>query len=198
VGANELARVRELMVTGHPNRKEERQVLELLRGASAPALNVVVRSMTGAELRELVNGFSDRMVGPDNRTNLLNLFKERQPELTQANQKKLANELHRNTNHLELRPWGAVELGAVRGLKGSGNPDRKQEREILEMLRGASTSAFNGMVGKMSVGELKEMVQGFDDRWVGPDNRSNLLKLLRERQPELSQANQKKLAEALR
>ncbi len=197
VGTKELIAVRELMINGYANRKEEGQILALLRNASAPALNVVVRSMTGAELRELANGFSDRMVGPDNRTNLLSLFKERRPELTKANQQKLANELMRNTNHLELRPWGAVELDAVRGLKGSGNPNRKEERQILEMLRGASTASFNGMVGKMTVAELKELVKGFDNRWVGPDNRTNLLKLLNERQPELSTANQKKLAAAL-
>lgn len=197
VGIKELVAVRELMINGYANRKEEEQILRLLRSASAPALNVIVRSMTGAELRELVNGFSDRMVGADNRTNLLNLFKERGPELTRANQKKLTNELTRNPNHLELRPWGAVELGAVRELKRSGNPDRAQERQILELLRGASTTAFNAMVGKMTVVELKELVKGFDNRWVGPDNRTNLLKLLKERQPELSAANQKKLAAAL-
>lgn len=67
------------LLRGHTDRREEGQVLELLRRASAPTFDQVLREVDGARLFAKVD---DHLFGPRNRTALRDLVVERLGELS--------------------------------------------------------------------------------------------------------------------
>ena len=63
-------RIQELM-RGHTDREEEAEIISLLSDADKVTLN---ESMNQLELAHLFNDVDDRLIGPDNKTRLLNLL----------------------------------------------------------------------------------------------------------------------------
>jgi hypothetical protein len=71
-------RIQELM-RGHTDREEEAEIISLLADADRTTLN---ESLNQLELAHLFNDVDDRLIGPDNKTRLLNLLsKERLNDL---------------------------------------------------------------------------------------------------------------------
>lgn len=112
VGATELASLREL-INGHTSRTDERRIIELMRGMSPGALNVVLGSLSVKELHELIGDIDDRLIGPDNHKNFLDLLsKERLPELTVDSRAKLVHALqHHRTSGADEAAIRDVFLG---------------------------------------------------------------------------------------
>ena len=75
------------LLTAHTDRKEEAQVLELLRQASAPTLDKVLREVDGARLFRSID---DHLFGPQHRTALRTLLLERLGDLSIEAQANLA------------------------------------------------------------------------------------------------------------
>lgn len=75
------------LLQGHTDRKEEAHVLELLREASAPTLDKVLREVDAAQL---FRSLDDRLLGPANHAALRDLLVERIGELSIAAQANVA------------------------------------------------------------------------------------------------------------
>ena len=101
------------LLRGHTDRKEEAQVLELLRQASAPTLDQVLREVDAAGLFRSID---DHWFGPQHRTELRELLTERLGELS--------IEAHRN----------------VLTVKGEKTEEKTQSGEFLH--RGIAARAF--------------------------------------------------------
>ncbi|WNG44292.1 DUF2183 domain-containing protein [Archangium minus] len=69
-GARKLQTLRSLM-TGHTDRNDERRILDLLEGATAVELNHLLLNV---DLSALFSDVDDRVVGPNHRTELLELL----------------------------------------------------------------------------------------------------------------------------
>ena len=78
----------ETLLRGHTDRKEEAQVLELLRQASAPTLDKVLREV---DVAGLFRGIDDHWFGPRHRTELRELLVGRLGELSIEAQANLAH-----------------------------------------------------------------------------------------------------------
>jgi hypothetical protein len=79
-----------------------------------------------------------------------------------------------------------------------GHTDRNEEKQILEIFRGASREDLNGMINKMPQHDFHELVSDMNDRWIGPDNRTAFLNLLsKDRLGELSVDSRAKVISGL-
>jgi uncharacterized surface protein with fasciclin (FAS1) repeats len=88
-----LKKIGELMI-GHTDRNEEKQILQMFKGASAAELNALVGEMPQHDFHEMVSDLDDRLIGPDNRNAFLNLLsKDRLGDLTVENRAKLVSAL---------------------------------------------------------------------------------------------------------
>ncbi|MHB8872507.1 MAG: phosphatase domain-containing protein [Myxococcaceae bacterium] len=92
---------------------------------------------------------------------------------------------------------GDANLVKLRSLL-EGHTDRGEEKQIIGIFAGASAGELNGMLAKLPLHELHELIGDVDDRFIGPDNKTALLKLLsKDRLPELSTESRAKLVQAL-
>lgn len=67
-----------------------------------------------------------------------------------------------------------AKLDAINRL-ANGHTDRKEEAKILDIFRSANAKELNYLVQKL---DLHELLEDVDDRLIGPDNRTALVKLL--------------------
>ncbi len=90
---------------------------------------------------------------------------------------------------------GAEPLLATLERLLAGHPDRVEEARVLDLLRGAGPRELDDLLGRLP---LEALVTSIDDRVVGPDNRTALLRLLsEERLTDLSVPTRAALVSAL-
>ena len=94
------------LLRGHTDRREEAQVLDLLRQASAPTLDKVLRELDAAQLFRSID---DHLFGPQHRTALRDLLVERLGELSIEAQANLAYGLQAgHTDHADETAISAI------------------------------------------------------------------------------------------
>jgi hypothetical protein len=100
---------------GHTDRAAEARVLRLFKEAPAAELNQLIGALSGTELHELFSDLDDRLIGPDNKTGLLNvLSKERVAELDVPSRAKVVQALQRGgTDRLEEKAIASVFLATT-------------------------------------------------------------------------------------
>ena len=71
------------LLAGHTDRKEEKQILALFKGASKAELNQLITALSRKEMHELISDLDDRLLGPDHKTAFVELIsKDRVGDLT--------------------------------------------------------------------------------------------------------------------
>ena len=94
-------RIQELM-RGHTDREEEAEIISLLAEADKTTLN---ESLNQLELAHLFNDVDDRLIGPDNKTRLLNLLsKDRLNDLEVPARAAIVDGLQRVTPGQKVSP----------------------------------------------------------------------------------------------
>lgn len=98
------------LLQGATDRHEERRLLELLAACEAAELDAFV---AGSRLRDLISSVDDRLIGPDNRTALLELLTQRRiDDLGAAARAALVRALSRGaTRSRDERAISAILLG---------------------------------------------------------------------------------------
>ncbi|WP_437287884.1 phosphatase domain-containing protein [Sorangium sp. So ce406] len=104
-----LDEIRQRMAS-HTDRRDERRILEILAGASAVELDQLLLQL---DLRALLGDIDDRLIGPDNRTALLDLLTaDRLGELGIPARAALASALQRGrTGRLDEQALRRIWLG---------------------------------------------------------------------------------------
>jgi hypothetical protein len=71
------------LLAGHTDRKEEKQILALVKGASKAKLSQLITALSLKEMHELISDLNDRLLGPDHQTAFVELIsKDRVGALT--------------------------------------------------------------------------------------------------------------------
>ena len=117
------------LINGHTDREEEARILDLLRDAPAGRLNAM---LAGVDVEELVESVDDRLIGPDNRTRLLDLLCHRC--VGALTTESLANVLHA----VQAGPTGRQKEAAARAIVLS------QRGEALTRLKEAADAHADG------------------------------------------------------
>jgi uncharacterized protein DUF2183 len=118
-------RIQELM-EGHTDREEESEIISLLTSSDAVTLN---QSLNELDLAHLFNDVDDRIVGPDNKTRLLNMLSEdRLDELQVPARAAIVDGLQRGPTTLseqDQKPLagGVEEQTITKIFLGTGGPD---------------------------------------------------------------------------